>query len=61
MRELALQDGKDIERRLVESLATQLKLTRRQVVEDGVIKDEPYFAPIDEVTRTKVSYRKQKK
>ncbi len=61
IRELALQDGNDTERRLVEALATQLKLTRRQVVEDGVLKEGPFFPSIDEATRTKVSYRKQKK
>jgi hypothetical protein len=59
IRELALQDGNDTERRLVEALATQLKLTRRQVVEDGVLKDGPFFQGIDEATRTKVSYRKK--
>jgi hypothetical protein len=31
------------------------------VAEEGAMKDEPYFAPIDEATRTKASYRKQKK
>ena len=60
IRELALQDGNETERRLVEALATQLKLTRQQVAEDGAIKDAPYFAPIDEATRTKASYRKTK-
>jgi adenine-specific DNA methylase len=61
IRELAFQDGNETERRLVEALATQLKLTRQQVAEDGMIKDAPYFAPIDEATRAKVSYRKGKK
>jgi hypothetical protein len=61
IRELAFQDGNETERRLVEALATQLKLTRQQVAEDGMIKDAPYFAPIDEATRAKVSYRKAKK
>jgi adenine-specific DNA methylase len=61
IRELAFQDGNEKERRLVEALATQLKLTRQQVAEDGLVKDAPYFAPIDEATRTKVSYRKGKK
>lgn len=61
IRELALQDGNDTERRLVEALATQLKMTRRQVVEDGVMKEGPFFPSIDEATRTKVSYRKQPK
>ena len=35
IRELAFQDGNETERRLVEALATQLKLTRQQVAEDG--------------------------
>jgi putative DNA methylase len=61
IRELALQDGNDIERRLVESLASQLKMARRQVVEDGVLKDAPFFEAIDEASRPKVSYRKQTK
>jgi putative DNA methylase len=61
IRELALEDSNDIERRLVESLATQLKLARRQVVEEGVMKEEPIFPAIDDAIRTKVSYRKQKK
>lgn len=61
IRELALQDGNETERRLVEALATQLKLTRRQVVEDGVMKEGPFFPSINEATRTKVSYRKEKK
>jgi len=61
IRELALQDGNETERRLVEALATQLKLTRRQVVEDGVMKEGPFFPSIDEATRTEVSYRKVRK
>lgn len=61
MRELALEDGNDMEKRLVESLASQLKLTRRQVVEAGVLKDEPFFPAIDESVRASVNYRKAKK
>jgi hypothetical protein len=61
IRELALQDGNETERRLVEALATQLKLSRQQVVEDGVVKEGPFFPAIDEATRAKMSYRKQKK
>lgn len=41
-RELAMRDRKDTERRLIEAIATQLKFTRRHV-EDGVVKDEPFF------------------
>ena len=61
IRELALEDGNDMEKRLVESLASQLKLTRRQVVEAGVLKDEPFFPAIDESVRASVNYRKAKK
>ena len=60
IRELALEDGNETERRLVEALATQLKLARRQVVEDGAMKEEPVFPPIDAATRQKVNYRKSK-
>jgi hypothetical protein len=61
IRELALQDGNETEQRLVEALATQLKLTRRQVVEEGVMKEGPFFPTIDEATRTRVSYRRHRK
>ncbi|MEX0806284.1 MAG: DUF1156 domain-containing protein [Candidatus Binatia bacterium] len=42
-RELAMRDRNDTERRLIEAVATQLKFTRRQVVEEGIVKDEPFF------------------
>ena len=42
-RELAMRDRQDTERRLIEAIATQLKFTRRQVVEEGVVTDEPFF------------------
>jgi hypothetical protein len=61
IRELALQDGNETERRLVEALASQLKLSRQQVVEDGLLKEGPFFPMIDVATRTKASYRKERK
>ena len=61
IRELAFQDGNETERRLVEALATQLKLSRQQVVEDGVVKEGPFFPALADTPRTKVSYRKGKK
>lgn len=61
IRELAVEDGNEMEKRLVESLASTLKLSRQQVVEDGVMKEGPLFPAIDEATRTKVSYRRAKK
>jgi len=42
-RELAMRDRQDTERRLIEAIATQLNFTRRHVVEEGVVKDEPFF------------------
>lgn len=41
-RELAIRDKQETERRLIEAIATQLNFTRRHV-EDGVVKDEPFF------------------
>jgi putative DNA methylase len=43
VRELALEDHQTEERRLVESLASQLKMHRRTVVEDNVVKEIPLF------------------
>jgi putative DNA methylase len=43
IRELALRDGKETERRLVEALATQLKMNRRVVIEENVIREVPLF------------------
>lgn len=63
VRELSLHDRQDTERRLVEALATQLKLNQRQVevVENGrsMMRDEPLFEMIEiELPQPKpVSYR----
>ena len=43
VRELALEDHQAEERRLVESLASQLKMNRRVVVEENVVKETPLF------------------
>jgi adenine-specific DNA methylase len=48
IRELAVRDGKDTERRLVEALATQLKMNRRVVVEGNVVREGPLFEYITE-------------
>ena len=42
VRELALEDHQIEERRLVESLASQLKMNRR-IVENNVVKETPLF------------------
>jgi hypothetical protein len=38
-----------------------LRLSRQQVVEDGLLKEGPFFPMIDVATRTKASYRKERK
>jgi len=48
IRELALRDGKDTERRLVEALATQLKMNRKVVISGNVVKEAPLFEYVTE-------------
>jgi hypothetical protein len=43
VRELAVQDHQAEEQRLVESLASQLKMYRRVVVEEGMVRETPLF------------------
>ena len=43
VRELALQDHQAEEQRLVESLASQLKMNRSVVVKDGEVRETPLF------------------
>ncbi len=65
VRELALNDRQDIERRLVEALATQLKLNRKQVMVEEVVDNQmkmrvmetEVFAPIEEMRQQPVTYR----
>lgn len=62
IRELALHDRQDTERRLVEALATQFKLSRKQVVVDdgkNVVQELPLFdtAEIQQSEPKPVSYR----
>jgi len=48
IRELAVRDGKDTERRLVEALATQLKMNRKVIMSDNVVREAPLFEYITE-------------
>ena len=43
VRELALEDHQVEEQRLVEALASQLKMNRRIVVEENIIRETPLF------------------
>lgn len=47
VRELALRDKDDTERRLVESLAAQLKMSKRTVMVDNVAIEKPVFEAIE--------------
>lgn len=44
VRELALEGHQTEEKRLVESLASQLRMNRRAVVEENIVKEMPLFA-----------------
>ena len=65
VRELSLHDRQDTERRLVEALATQLKLNRRQVEVQQVVNNQmemrvmetDVFAPVEELKQQPVTYR----
>jgi adenine-specific DNA methylase len=48
IRELAVRDGKDTERRLVEALATQLKMNRKVIISGNVVREAPLFEYIPE-------------
>ncbi|MBC8417234.1 MAG: DUF1156 domain-containing protein [Desulfobacterales bacterium] len=43
VRELAARDGQDTERRMVEALATQLKMNRKVIIEDNRVHEAPLF------------------
>lgn len=49
VRELALRDKREGERRLVEALATQLRMNRRTVWEANEMLERPLFEPVEEM------------
>lgn len=61
IRELAHQDGRENERRMVEALATQLRLNRRRVVTgDGTAVEEDVFPEVAPAMQKTTNYRKKK-
>jgi hypothetical protein len=46
-RELAVRDKQDTERRLVEALATQLRMNRKTVIVENEVKDVPLFDAVE--------------
>jgi putative DNA methylase len=49
VRELAVRDKQDGERRLVEALATQLRMNRKTIVVENEMKDVPLFDVLEDV------------
>ena len=49
VRELAVRDKQDAERRLVEGLASQLRMNRKTVIVGNEIKDEPLFDAVENI------------
>ena len=50
VRELAVRDKQDSERRLVEALASQLKMNRKTIVVANEMKEVPLFDSVEDVS-----------
>lgn len=48
VRELAVRDKQDGERRLVEALASQLRMNRKTVIVGNEMRDEPLFDSVED-------------
>jgi adenine-specific DNA methylase len=55
VRELAVRDKQDSERRLVEALATQLHMNRKAIVVANEVKEVPLFDAVDDAGQIQVS------
>lgn len=55
VRELAVRDKQDGERRLVEALASQLRMNRKTVMVGNVLKDEPLFDSVEDAGQMHVN------
>jgi hypothetical protein len=55
VRELAVRDKQDGERRLVEALATQLRMNRKTVIVDNEMKEVPLFDSLEDVGQVKIN------
>jgi hypothetical protein len=55
VRELAVRDKQDAERRLVEGLASQLKMNRKTVIVGNEIKDEPLFDSVENIGQVPIN------
>lgn len=55
VRELAVRDKQDGERRLVEALATQLRMNRKTIVVENEMKEVPLFDSLEDVGQVQVN------
>jgi len=55
VRELAVRDKQDSERRLVEALATQLKMNRKTIVVANEMKEVPLFDSLENSNHEQVN------
>ncbi len=54
-RELAVRDGQDAERRLVEALATQLRMNRKTIVVANEMKEVPMFDSVEDAGQMQIN------
>jgi hypothetical protein len=55
VRELAVRDKQDSERRLVEALATQLRMNRMTIVVANEMKEVPLFDSMEEASHVAIN------
>ena len=55
VRELAVRDKQDGERRLVEALATQLRMNRKTIMVANEMKEVPLFDSVEDVGQVQIN------
>ncbi len=55
VRELAVRDKQDSEKRLVEALATQLRMNRKTIIVANEMKEVSLFDSLDDVGRAQIN------
>jgi hypothetical protein len=54
VRELAVRDEQDAERRLVEALATQLRMNRKTIIVANEMKEVPLFDSVEDAGQMQI-------
>ena len=55
VRELAVRDKQDVERRMVEALATQLRMNRKTVVVENELREVPLFDSVQDAGQIQIN------